>query len=174
MREIVVALLWSLTAAWGATAALAQGAQRLFQQRCGACHQIVTDRNGTGPHLQGVIGRAAGKVEGFNYSPSLRNSGLTWSAEALETFLANPTAMERGTHMTQRVKNADERRSIIEFLAHTERAHRPSIEYARSSRGFGGRIAVGPSRLWAKNAMTSPAVSGRKLCPWSIDASEFG
>jgi cytochrome c len=121
LKRTVFALLTPVLTAWGATAALAQEpdatpAQTLFQQRCGACHQIATQRNGIGPNLQGVIGRTAGAVEGFNYSPALRDSGITWNAETLETYLTNPTAMMRGTRMTQRFNNADERRAIIEFL----------------------------------------------------------
>nr|WP_305123297.1 c-type cytochrome [Roseomonas sp. GC11] len=90
--------------------------QRLFQQRCGACHQVATTRNGVGPHLQGVMGRAAGSVPGFSASPALRNSGITWSAETMDGFLANPTATVPGTRMAQRFANAEERRAIIAFL----------------------------------------------------------
>ncbi|TIQ76180.1 MAG: c-type cytochrome [Mesorhizobium sp.] len=89
--------------------------ERLFRQRCGACHQSATTRNGAGPHLQGVVGRAAASVEGF-YSPALRDSGITWTPETLETYLANPTAMVGGTRMVQRFNNAEERRAIVEFL----------------------------------------------------------
>jgi cytochrome c len=125
-RLCVAAIGW-VAPAWGATAVFAQGAdaapgQSLFQRRCGACHQIETPRNGVGPHLQGVIGREAGGIVGFNYSPVLRDSGITWNAETLETYLSNPAAMVRGTRMTQRFNDADERRAIIEFLA-SERQH---------------------------------------------------
>jgi cytochrome c len=67
--------------------------------------------------LQGIVGRVAGSIEGFNYSPALRDSGVTWTAETLETYLANPTAMVRGTRMVQRFNNADERVAIIAFLS---------------------------------------------------------
>jgi cytochrome c len=119
---MIFALLAPVLTSWGADAAFAQAAdpaagQRLYQQRCGACHQIATPRNGAGPNLQGVIGRAAGSVQGFNYSPALRDSGITWNAGTLETYLADPTAMVRGTRMVQRFSNADERRAIIGFLS---------------------------------------------------------
>ncbi|KQS95448.1 cytochrome c family protein [Rhizobium sp. Leaf386] len=122
MRKLVFVLLTASAMFAGATPGVAQEAdvtpgQKLFQQRCGACHQIATTRNGVGPNLQGVVGRAAGSVEGFNYSSPLRASGITWSPETLETFLTNPGAMVRGTRMTQRFNKADERRAIIEFLA---------------------------------------------------------
>ncbi|WEX89617.1 cytochrome c family protein [Sinorhizobium garamanticum] len=119
MKYVVIALLSSLLSAGVAAPAFSQDAapgQRLFQQRCGACHQIATPRNGVGPHLQGVVGRAAGTVEGFRYSAALRDSGVNWTPETLETFLGNPAAMVRGTRMTQRFNNAEERRAIIEFL----------------------------------------------------------
>jgi cytochrome c len=121
MRHFVLPALTMIAAAWATDLSVAQEAgrgsgERLFRQRCGACHQIATTRNGAGPHLQGVVGRAAAGVEGFNYSPALRDSGITWTSETLETYLANPTAMVRGTRMVQRFNNADERRAIVEFL----------------------------------------------------------
>ena len=111
----LVAVSWTTHASVAQESDAASG-ERLFRQRCGACHQIATTRNGAGPHLQGVVGRAAGRVEGFNYSPALRDSGVTWTADTLESYLTNPTAMVRGTRMVQRFNNADERRVIIEFL----------------------------------------------------------
>lgn len=123
MRSATLALaaLAAIAAAWATVPAFAQEAndasgERLFRQRCGSCHQIATTRNGAGPHLQGVVGRAAGSVEGFNYSSALRGSGIIWTPEALETYLGNPTAMVRGTRMVQRFNNAGERRAIIAFL----------------------------------------------------------
>lgn len=122
MKNAVFAALTLLAASCAIHASVAQEAdaasgERLFRQRCGACHQIATTRNGVGPHLQGVVGRVAGSTEGFNYSPALRDSGITWAPETLDTYLANPTAMVRGTRMVQRFNNADERRVIIEFLS---------------------------------------------------------
>lgn len=122
MKNVFIAALALVATSWATHASVAQeagaaAAERLFRQRCGACHQIETTRNGVGPHLQGVAGRAAGSVEGFNYSPALRDSGITWTADTLETYLANPTSMVRGTRMVQRFNNADERRTIIEFLS---------------------------------------------------------
>jgi cytochrome c len=120
--SLTIAALTVVAAAWATVPSAAQEAdaasgERLFRQRCGACHQIATTRNGAGPHLQGVVGRAAGSIEGFNYSPALRDSGITWTLETLDTYLANPTAMVRGTRMAQRFNNADERRTIIDFLS---------------------------------------------------------
>ncbi|MBX3568696.1 MAG: cytochrome c family protein [Rhizobiaceae bacterium] len=121
MSKRLFAAIALVAASWAADSSVAQEAdaaagERLFRQRCGACHQIETARNGVGPHLQDVAGRAAGSVGGYNYSPALRASGITWTPETLETYLANPTAMVRGTRMVQRFNNADERAAIIRFL----------------------------------------------------------
>ncbi len=122
MRKLTFALITSIITVVGPPAAIAQEGdagvgQKLFQQRCGTCHQIATPRNGVGPNLQSVMGSKAGSVEGFKYSTAMLNSGITWSPETLDTFLTNPGAMVRGTRMTQRFNKADERSAIIEFLA---------------------------------------------------------
>lgn len=122
MNRIIVAALAVLLVSAAANPASAQESdaatgQKLFQRRCGACHQIDTARNGVGPHLQGIVGRTAGTVPGVNYSTGLREAGITWSAETMETFLADPATMVRGTRMTQRFSNAEERRAIIAFLS---------------------------------------------------------
>jgi cytochrome c len=88
----------------------------LFQQQCGICHQLASSRNAAGPTLQGVMWRQAGAAEGFNYSSALKKSGIVWSRDTLETYLANPTAMVRGTRMILRVANEANRRDIIAFL----------------------------------------------------------
>ncbi len=121
MKTLVLASLASLIVAGSVALAYSQETDaalgaRLFQQRCGTCHQIATTRNGVGPHLQAVVGRTAGSDESFKYSPALKTSGVTWTTETLDTFLTNPGAMVRGTRMTQRFNNAEERRAIIEFL----------------------------------------------------------
>jgi cytochrome c len=110
-------VLAALTPAAAFAQHAAQAPDRLFKQRCGACHQSDNARNGVGPSLQGVVGRTAGTVAGYNYSPSMKSSGITWTAETMDAFLANPTATVRGTKMAQRFNNADERKAIIDYLA---------------------------------------------------------
>ena len=96
---------------------VAERGRVLFQRQCGVCHQAAQPRNGLGPILQGMIGRAAGTVEGFNYSPALKSSRISWTPETLDSFLANPTTTVRGTRMAQRVPEEQQRRDIIKFLA---------------------------------------------------------
>lgn len=55
--------------------------------RCNACHSTSSDaRPLTGPHLEGIVGRRAAAVEGFNYTERLRAQGFVWD-EALASAL---------------------------------------------------------------------------------------
>lgn len=117
MRQLTLAAVATTLLACQAHAQEAPDGARLFKQRCGACHQIDSTRNGVGPHLQGVIGRTAGTLEGFRYSPAMQGSGIAWDAAQLDTYLTNPGGLIKGTRMTQRFAKADERKAIIDFLA---------------------------------------------------------
>jgi cytochrome c oxidase assembly protein subunit 11 len=95
--------------------------QVLFGQRCNACHAL--DRNMTGPMLGGVIGRAAGSVPGYNYSPALKNAHLTWSTSKLDEWLAGPGKLVPGARMPVRVLDTPSRRDIIAFLQKVSQEH---------------------------------------------------
>ena len=83
--------------------------------RCLACHALARDR--VGPRHCGLLGRRAGSVPGFAYSPAMKSSGLVWSEETLDRFLENPTAAVPGTTMGYAgVKDAAERRDLIAYL----------------------------------------------------------
>lgn len=95
----------------------AAAGERLFRQRCGACHTMQPGQNRIGPTLAGVVGRTAGSVDGARYSKSMQESGLTWDASQIETFLANPRTLVPGTTMTVAVPNAADRADIVAYLA---------------------------------------------------------
>lgn len=101
-----------------ATVAKAQenGGERIFQQRCGACHSLQAGQNGIGPHLTDVIGRTAGSIEGARYSDAMRDSGLVWNNRSLDTFLAAPHEVVPGTRMTVTVPDGNQRAAIIDHL----------------------------------------------------------
>ncbi len=85
---------------------------------CAACHKFRAEE-GTliGPHLQGVFGRRAASIEGFNYSPALRESGLVWTPKSLEAWLANPAGFVEGTTMPfTGYRSAADRRDLIAYL----------------------------------------------------------
>jgi len=67
---------------------------------CRTCHQIgESARNFVGPELNGVVGRKAGTVPGYNYSDANRNSGLTWEEATLTKYLKSPRDVVPGTKM---------------------------------------------------------------------------
>jgi cytochrome c len=86
----------------------------IFQKRCTGCHAMDADRDG--PRLNGVFGRKAGSVAGFEYSTGLKNSGITWTDSTLDKWLSGPELMVPKTDMDFRVPKADERRDLIAYL----------------------------------------------------------
>jgi cytochrome c len=73
--------------------------QRVFAQ-CRACHQVgETARNTVGPHLNGLFGRKAGSVEGYNYSRAFDNLDKVWDEENFAVYIRNPRQVTPGTKM---------------------------------------------------------------------------
>ena len=101
------------------------GAQ-LFTERCTACHSL--DSNKTGPMLGGVVGRRAGSVSSYHYSPALMDAGLTWSTGSLDQWLADPKKFAPGTRMPVRVLDAPSRRDIVAYLQQASRPRQDPIK----------------------------------------------
>jgi cytochrome c len=85
---------------------------------CRACHQIgPTAHNAVGPELNGVIGRKAGTVPGYNYTAANKNSGLTWDEATFTTYIENPQAVVKGTKMTYAgLKDPQKVKDLIAYL----------------------------------------------------------
>lgn len=86
-----------------------------YEARCGGCHAPEADR--IGPRHAGVLGRRAGSVPGFDYSPALARSALVWDAATLERWLADPEALVPGQRMGYRLGDAQARADIVAYLA---------------------------------------------------------
>ena len=83
--------------------------------RCLACHALAYDR--VGPRHCGLFGRLAGSVPGFEYSPAMKNSKITWDEKSLDRFFAKPLAMVPGSTMTyDGVPDPKERADLIAYL----------------------------------------------------------
>jgi len=87
----------------------------VFEKRCASCHSMT--KNQEGPQLAGLLGRKAGSVVRFGYSTALKKSGLTWTEATLDRWLADPDTLVPDTNMEYRVRNTDERRDVIAYLA---------------------------------------------------------
>lgn len=87
---------------------------KALYQGCNACHSI--DDNDIGPKHRGVVGRRAGSLEDYNYSPALKASGLTWDAATLDKWLTNPSALVPGTKMFFKLDSPKDRADVIAYL----------------------------------------------------------
>jgi cytochrome c len=89
----------------------------LFKQQCATCHSTnLSDAPRQGPTLVRIVGRQAGKVEGFHYSPGLTQAGFSWDESRLDAWLTDPQAVIPGAIMTYRQTRAETRAAIISYL----------------------------------------------------------
>jgi cytochrome c len=89
----------------------------LFKQQCATCHATsLSDAPRQGPPLVQIIGRSAGKVEGFHYSPGLAQAGFSWDEARLDAWLTDPRAVIPDSNMTYRQAKTETRAAIIAYL----------------------------------------------------------
>lgn len=101
------------------TPALAQDeGQTAFNNNCRTCHTMKEGDNRQGPNLAGIVGRKAGSLQNYNYSSSMKQSGITWDEANLDQFIANPEQVVGGNSMKPYggITDAAQRKTIIEFL----------------------------------------------------------
>ena len=93
----------------------ARGEKRF--EECAACHSVAAGQNGVGPSLHDVFGRKAATLDDFRYSPAMRKSGLTWTPQALDTFIADPQKAVPANRMPYAgLPDATERADLIAYL----------------------------------------------------------
>jgi cytochrome c len=103
-------------------------------KKCMTCHRIGDGaKNAVGPVQNGIIGRQAGTVEGFAYSPlnkAAGENGLVWNEETIFAYLPDPNAFlknfltEKGkpelakgsTKMAFKLPSEKERKDVIAYL----------------------------------------------------------
>ena len=97
---LIAVLLAGLQA--GASHAQDAAAGEKVFAKCKACHVADEAKNKVGPSLLGIIGRTAGTVEGFKYSPAMVDAGkggLIWDEAKLTEYLKAPKVLVKGTKM---------------------------------------------------------------------------
>ena len=75
----------------------------LFKQQCAVCHT-------------GIVGRRAGSVDGFHYSPAFAKADFTWDDARLDAWMTNPQQMIPGAVMAYRQARPEVRTAIIAYL----------------------------------------------------------
>src|ERR1041385_7160508 len=82
-----------------AHAADANNGKAIFS-RCAACHSAAKEGpNMIGPNLYGIVGRKAATKSGYSYSTAMKNSGIPWTDQRLNAYLARPQQIVPGTRM---------------------------------------------------------------------------
>ncbi len=86
-------------------------------EECATCHTLERGVNNVGPSLNGVFERKAGEIADFRYSPALKKSGITWTPQALDTFIADPQKEVPGNRMPfAGMPDAGDRADLIAYL----------------------------------------------------------
>lgn len=97
-------------------AADAAAGEKVFG-KCKSCHKI-DGTNATGPHLNGVVGRARGSVADFKYSEAMASAHDPWSPENLYAFLKSPKTVVPGTKMGfAGLAKPEDRANVIAYLS---------------------------------------------------------
>lgn len=102
----------------GTRSAAADSGEDVFTDNCAVCHSPDAGTNKLGPSLFGVVGRKAGSVADYTYTPAAKSSGLTWDAANLDKYITDPQAVVPGTKMLfPGIKDAGDRKALIGYLA---------------------------------------------------------
>jgi cytochrome c2 len=114
IRSILCAVLLAPLAAFAADAG---HGKQVFEQ-CAACHGAQGQGGEAAPPLVGVIGRKAGSVEEFRYSPAMKRSAIVWDEALLKSFVMNPQGTVKGTRMPfDGLRDAQDAEDVAAFVA---------------------------------------------------------
>jgi len=113
---IVAAALIAASTAAGLAQDVEKGTNSF--KKCLPCHSIGPGaKNKIGPELNGLDGRKAGTVPGFNYSDANKNSGIVWDEATFREYIKDPRAKIPGTKMTfPGIKNDQEINDLWAYL----------------------------------------------------------
>ena len=117
MRRVVFVALLAVAGAGEASAQDAAAGEKVFGV-CKACHQVgETAKNNVGPSLNGLFGRKAGTVAGYNYTAANKDSGLTWDEATFREYIKDPKAKIPGTKMIYAgLKDEQRTNDLIAYL----------------------------------------------------------
>ncbi len=115
---MTVALLAACTPGTTAAQSVERG-RAVYQAHCASCHS--PDVHGDGPAHRGVVGRRAGALADFDYSPALRRSKILWTRATLKAWLTDPEALIPGQGMDYMLEDEREREDVVAYLATLKR-----------------------------------------------------
>lgn len=85
---------------------------------CLTCHSFTKSvKRPTAPNLHDIVGKPAASEPGFRYSDALKSSGIIWTRDKLDAYLANPRALVPGTRMIYAGEpDAAGRQAMIDYM----------------------------------------------------------
>ena len=93
-------------------------AGRQVFRKCQVCHSLEPGKTLIGPSLAGVIGRKAGSLPGYDYSPAMRQADIVWDAKNLDAYVTDPQKIVPGNKMPfPGLKTLQDRTDVIGYLA---------------------------------------------------------
>ena len=106
-----------LAAAGQTLAADVKKGANVFAEECGDCHSAQEGKAKKGPPLHGVNGRKAGSVTDFVYSDAMKQSGITWSPDKIDAYVAQPRKIvPAGKMKYDGLRDATARADLMAYL----------------------------------------------------------
>jgi cytochrome c len=92
--------------------------REMYVKLCAVCHGDELGENGPlGPDLLGVVGRRAGSLADFPFSPAMDGYGQIWTPQTLNAYLENPKKVVPGGWMKfPGIPDKYERADLIAYL----------------------------------------------------------
>jgi cytochrome c2 len=96
--------------------------RQVFVQ-CTACHKIdASGVSGVGPNLNRVVGRRAGTLPGYRYSPAMTGANRVWDDRTLDAYLTAPAQAIPGNRMPfAGLRDPAARRNVIAYIRSASR-----------------------------------------------------
>jgi cytochrome c len=95
-------------------------------QECAACHKLDSGANEVGPTLHGIFTRKAGELADFRFSPAMKRSGIVWTPETLDKYLADPQGLIPANRMPYAgMADARDRADLIAYLIKATKERMP-------------------------------------------------
>jgi cytochrome c len=112
--------VWTVSGSLALAGGDATSGAKVFS-KCKSCHMVGEGaKKRVGPPLNGIVDSAWGSVDGFKYSPALKElaaTGRVWDEATLDAYLKKPKdVIPRGRMAFPGLRRAEQRADVIAYL----------------------------------------------------------